>query len=206
MCNQSSIRNTQNNLSTIQHLSNHNINTKHEQSPDNNSSVIYFTDNGIRKRAHAYSPIHEESLLFTHLSQQNSMNNSGKLDSLKQTSTLPISMNRDIQTSYLSNTNHINVMSTMTNTSQQYSHSRINQSPFVVANSIKRGSVPDVTKQSSTLSPNDLLKLEEEHKRKYENILDRKRQGEIVIQLVDFFVSYIVLLFFLLSFQLCFCF
>ncbi|KAH9580814.1 Junctophilin-1, variant 2 [Schistosoma haematobium] len=213
MCNQSSSRNTQNNLSTIQHLSNHNINTKHEQSSNNNSSVIYFTDNGIRKRAHAYSPIHEDSLLFTHLSQKNSMNNSGKLDSLKQISTLPISMSRDIQTSYLTNTNHINVMSTMTNTSQQYSHSRMNQSPFVVANvmiedpqdqltplpiyykesridlsqSIKRGSVPDVTKQSSTLSPNDLLKLEEEHKRKYENILDRKRQGEIVIQLVDFF-------------------
>uniref|UniRef100_A0A095BZZ0 Uncharacterized protein n=1 Tax=Schistosoma haematobium TaxID=6185 RepID=A0A095BZZ0_SCHHA len=223
MCNQSSSRNTQNNLSTIQHLSNHNINTKHEQSSNNNSSVIYFTDNGIRKRAHAYSPIHEDSLLFTHLSQKNSMNNSGKLDSLKQISTLPISMSRDIQTSYLTNTNHINVMSTMTNTSQQYSHSRMNQSPFVVANvmiedpqdqltplpiyykesridlsqSIKRGSVPDVTKQSSTLSPNDLLKLEEEHKRKYENILDRKRQGEIVIQLVDFFVSYIILLFFL---------
>lgn len=136
MCNQSSSRNTQNNLSTIQHLSNHNINTKHEQSSNNNSSVIYFTDNGIRKRAHAYSPIHEDSLLFTHLSQKNSMNNSGKLDSLKQISTLPISMNRDIQTSYLTNTNHINVMSTMTNTSQQYSHSRMNQSPFVVANVI----------------------------------------------------------------------
>ncbi|CAH8591479.1 unnamed protein product [Schistosoma margrebowiei] len=209
MCNQSSNWNTQNNLS------NHKLIIEHEQSSssssnnnNNDSSVIYFTDNGIRKRAHAYSSIDKESL-----SQQNLMNNSGKLNLMKQTSKLRNSMNKDIQSSYLTNINHTSIMSTMTNTSQQYSHLRMNQSPLVIANvmieepqdqltplpiyykesridlsqNIKRGSVPDVTKQSSTLSPNDLLKLEEEHKRKYENILDRKRQGEIVIQLVDFF-------------------
>ncbi|VDP15699.1 unnamed protein product [Schistosoma margrebowiei] len=129
MCNQSSNWNTQNNLS------NHKLIIEHEQSSsssnnnNNDSSVIYFTDNGIRKRAHAYSSIDKESL-----SQQNLMNNSGKLNLMKQTSKLRNSMNRDIQTSYLTNINHNNVMSTMTNTSQQYSHLRINQSPLVIAN------------------------------------------------------------------------
>ncbi|CAH8616831.1 unnamed protein product [Schistosoma rodhaini] len=209
--NQSSNWNPQNNPSTIPHLSNHQVtdsNSNYDQSSDN-PSVIYYTDNGIRKRAHAYSPSNK-SIPFPNISQQNLVTMATKLDSLKQTTitttTLPISLST-------TTTNNNNTMSTITNTLHKYPYSRMNQSPLVVSNvmiedpqdqltplpiyykessidlsqSIKRGSVPDVTKQSSTLSPNDLLKLEEEHKRKYENILDRKRQGEIVIQLVDFF-------------------
>ncbi|CAH8862721.1 unnamed protein product [Trichobilharzia szidati] len=61
------------------------------------------------------------------------------------------------------------------------------ESQVDLCQNMKRRSVPDVTKQSSTLSPSDLQKLSEEHKIKYEEILARKRQGEIIIQLVDFF-------------------
>ncbi|VDP99034.1 unnamed protein product [Trichobilharzia regenti] len=64
------------------------------------------------------------------------------------------------------------------------------ESQVNLCQNMKRRSVPDFTKQSSTLSPSDLQKLSEEHKIKYEEILARKRQGEIIIQLVDFFVSF----------------
>ncbi|KAH8858702.1 Junctophilin-3 [Schistosoma japonicum] len=205
-------------------------NTEHEQSTNNNSSFIYFTDDGIRKRAYAYNPI----VSLSSDSIQNTVNNSGKLDpswklSSRQTSTLPSikqfnNLSKDLTTSSdtttASTTTNNSVAMTTKTTLQKHSHSKCNQPPLVIANvmledpqdqltelptyykesridlchSIKHGSVPDVTKHTSTLSPSDLLKLGEEHKRKCEDILNRKRQGEIIIQLVDFFVSSIGLL------------
>ncbi|TNN16031.1 Junctophilin-2 [Schistosoma japonicum] len=199
-------------------------NTEHEQSTNNNSSFIYFTDDGIRKRAYAYNPI----VSLSSDSIQNTVNNSGKLDpswklSSRQTSTLPtikqfnnlskdLTTSSDTTTATTTTTNNSVAMTTKT-TLQKHYHSKCNQPPLVIANvmledpqdqltelptyykesridlchSIKHGSVPDVTKHTSTLSPSDLLKLGEEHKRKCEDILNRKRQGEIIIQLVDFF-------------------
>ncbi|KAK4468321.1 hypothetical protein MN116_008117 [Schistosoma mekongi] len=125
---------------------------------------------------------------------------------------LTTSSNTTITTSITTANNNSVTMATKT-TLQKHYQSRSNQSPLIVANvmledpqdqlselptyykesridlchSIKHGSVPDVTKHTSTLSPSDLLKLEEEHRKKCEDILNRKRQGEIIIQLVDFF-------------------
>ncbi|CAH8297733.1 unnamed protein product, partial [Schistosoma turkestanicum] len=235
---------TDNNLSTSRNFQNHSPNIEHSTNTNNNnnsdqvsnhsalhdSSVIYFTDNGIRKRAHAYSPpttttsSSSSSTLSPSTTKQNCLNQySGKLLQHTTACMKPISgdsFNFTQQSNHhdnLQTTSHLTTTEKNTtdisNTTQKQSQFRMYQTPLVVSNVIledtqdqltplptyykesridltqnmKRGSVPDVTKQTSTLSPNDLLKLEEEHKRKYEHILDRKRQGEIIIQFVDFF-------------------